>query len=80
VFCLWIPSLAILFGPVYHEFYRHSMESKEVVKDGLGDLTKVNEAIQSGKFRNDLLMSNQKRTDLLMSNKKSANQSPSDSK
>lgn len=38
VFCLWIPSLVILFGPVYHEFYRHGMESREAVEKGLLDL------------------------------------------
>lgn len=30
IFCLWLPSLVILFGPIYHEFYRHSSAAKDL--------------------------------------------------
>lgn len=43
IFCLWIPSLIILFGPVYHEFYRHSSDTKEAIKSGFGDFNKLSE-------------------------------------
>jgi tight adherence protein C len=32
IFCLWIPTLAILFAPVYHEFYKHGTESKDALQ------------------------------------------------
>lgn len=50
VLCLWIPSLVILFGPVYHEFYRHGMDTKEAMQSGMNDLKNVNENIRKGRF------------------------------
>src|SRR4029077_3018593 len=52
VLCLWVPSLVILFGPVYHEFYRHGLESKEAFQRGVDDLTKVNAGIRQGTLVN----------------------------
>jgi tight adherence protein C len=52
VLCLWIPSLVILFGPVYHEFYRHSLESKDVIQRGLNDLTTLKDGPQQGTAAN----------------------------
>jgi tight adherence protein C len=48
VLCLWIPSLVILFGPVYHEFYRHGQESKEALQKGLNNLSGVNDSLRQG--------------------------------
>ena len=50
VLCLWIPSLVILVGPVYHEFYKHSQETKEEFNRGVNELKGVNDAGKKGVF------------------------------
>ena len=52
VLCLWVPSLVILVGPVYHEFYKHGMETKDAFQKGIGDLNAVNDGIRRGEFVN----------------------------
>ena len=52
VLCLWVPSLVILVGPVYHEFYKHGMETKEAFQKGISDLNTVNDGIRKGEFVN----------------------------
>ncbi len=48
VLCLWIPSLVILVGPVYHEFSRYGADAKDAANIGIADLKKVNEG--GGRF------------------------------
>lgn len=50
IFCLWIPSLVILFGPVYYEFHKHGTEGKAVLHQGMTDLKNVNEATRKGRM------------------------------
>lgn len=50
IFCLWIPSLVILFGPVFHEFYKHGMTGKEAFQNSFNDFNKVNEGTRDGTF------------------------------
>src|SRR5262249_19694684 len=49
VICLWIPSLVILFFPIYHEFHKHSTdirEMKEMSTKGVNEMTNANDAIR----------------------------------
>ena len=41
IFCLWIPTLAILFAPVYHEFYKHGTESKDALQKGFTEFSNI---------------------------------------
>jgi tight adherence protein C len=52
VLCLWIPSLIILFGPIYHEFSKHGAdirEMKDLSAKGLEEMSNTNDSIRNPK-------------------------------